>query len=322
MTLDRRLREMANETASGNKIIRDGRTVDVGRWGIPEDSHLLRSPAAFLDDVQELFRDTSCKGDRMPSIKTHGLMQFRPGEVSLWVGYKESYKSTFINELVTSWACRGLNVAVASLEMPAPILLKKTVQQALAKQGPDRASVEKAVEHLSNSMTIYDVTGRVPPKHLLAIMRYCAVELECRHFVLDNLTMILSTSNERTEEHQSFVADCTTISRTTGMHIHLVAHCTKPEGGDEGKIPNGYNARGTGAAPDMVDNLLVVWRNKPKETKIDNGEDDDDVRKQPDVMVVVDKQRHWDYRGTFKFWIDRRSLRFREFGNSECLPFL
>jgi twinkle protein len=162
----------------------------------------------------------------------------------------------------------------------------------------------------------------VPPRHLLAIMRYCAVELECRHFILDNLTMILSADNDKAADHQSFVADCMTIAKTTGLHIHLVAHCHKPENGDESRIPTGYNARGTGTAPDMVDNILVVWRNKPKEFKISEDRADDDVRKQPDVKVMVDKQRHWDFRGALNYWIDRGIMRFMEYGHVESAPFL
>lgn len=301
-------------------MIRDPREVDVKKWAIPEDSHLLRAPAAFREEIIGLFNGVGCQGDAMPADKTLGNMQFRPGEVSIWVGYKESFKSTFLNELVTFWACTGINVALASLEMPAPILLQKTIRQALAIEAPTVEQIDRAIEVLSETMTIYDVTGRLPPNHLIAIMRYCAIELGSRHFVLDNLTMILSVDNDRAADSQKFVSDCMSVAKATGMHIHLVAHTHKPEGGDENRIPTGYNLRGTGAAADQVDNILVVWRNKKKETKEDDG--DYSMNEEPDVCIVVDKQRHWHFRGRIKYWLNRRVLRFLQYGNEEAKPFL
>jgi twinkle protein len=323
MNESKRLRDLANEIAAKHsKIIRDARSVDVGKYAIPEDSHLLRSPMAFVDDVLAEFADTEPKGDTMPAGKTHELMRFRPGEVSLWVGYKESYKTTFISEMVTRWSCVGVKCAVSSLEMAAAVLLAKQVRQALARATPSPSQVLRALEAMSESLTIYDVTGRVAPRHLISIMRYCALELGVRHFVLDNLTMILSADNDRAAEHQAFVGDAMTVAKTTGMHIHLVAHCYKPEGGDENRIPSGYNARGTGTAPDMVDNILVVWRNKKKEDARDAEKITDEQREQPDMLVKVDKQRHARYRGRLNFWFAGDTLRFNPSGIEDPEPFL
>ena len=317
-----RLKEVAVQVTAARRIIRDASKVDVNKWGVPDDSHLLKSPAIFRDEVHALFADRTCKGDKMPASKAENLLQFRPGEVTLWVGYKESYKSTFLNELATYWACNRIPVCVASLEMPAAILLQRTVLQAAAKETPSKAEIDLALEVLAESLTLYDVTGRLTPRHLCAVMHYSAVELGCRHFLLDNLTMVLSVDNERAAEHQQFIADCCTIARTTGCHVHLVAHCTKPEGGDEGRMPSGYNVRGTGTAPDMVDNIVIVWRNKPKESKLEGDRASEEVRKEPDVIINVDKQRHWDYRGMLKFWIDRKRLRFMQYGSEEPRPFV
>jgi twinkle protein len=323
LTSSARLREVADQVAAAHRIVKDARKVDVQKWGVPDDAHLLRSPSAFIDDVQALFVDRACKGDKMPATKAANLLQFRPGEVTIWAGYKESYKTTFLNELFTFWACGGIQVAEASLETPAPLLLQTTIRQALATDQPSAEQIERVLERLSETMTIYDVVGRLPLRHMLAVMMYCAVELGCRHFLLDNLSILLSIDNDRQAEHQAFIADTLTIAKSTGMHIHLVAHLTKPENGDESKFPNGYAIRGTGTAPDLVHNILLIWRNKPKEAKMDGtGPIDEAIRRQPDLQVRVDKQRYWDYRGTLAFWINRRCLRFQEYGFTECTPFL
>src|SRR6266446_463646 len=114
------------------EMVRDPASVPVEQWALPEDTHLLKSPASFRDQVVEQFGDASCKGDPMPASKTHRLLRFRPAETTIWVGYHEAYKTTFLNELAGYWACSRIGVAIASLEMPAPVLLKKTVQQVLA----------------------------------------------------------------------------------------------------------------------------------------------------------------------------------------------
>jgi twinkle protein len=321
MSNDARLRQVANEIAGKHRVVRDAREVDVKKWGMPDDTHLLRMPAAFRDDVVALFRQKGCQGDPMPATKAAELLRFRPSEVTIWGGYKESYKTTFVNELFCFWATKGIRVAVSSLEVPAAALLHKSITQTMANPDPTEAQIYRGLERLSEGMTIYDVTGRIPLRNLLAVMRYCAAELECRHFLLDNLTAVLSVDNDGAAVHQQFIADVCTIARTTGMHVHLIAHCRKPEAGDENRMPSGYDLRGTGSAADLADNIVMVWRNKKKEDLIERGEATAEIREAPDVVLKVDKQRHWDFRGLLRFWIDRRCLRFREFGNSECLPF-
>jgi twinkle protein len=313
------LRELAERVAE-TRILRDVRKVDVERWGTPRDAHLLRSPAAFRDDVVRLFEDDGCQGALMPALKARGLLQFRPSEMTLWGGYTESFKTTFVSELFGFWACQGVKVAIASLEMPAPVLLRTMIQQVLAQDRPSVAEIERALEVLSEALTLYDITGTVAPRHLVAVMRYCAIELGCTHFLLDNLTLVLSVDNDKAGEHQQFIAACVALARETGMHVHLIAHCHKPENGDEGRVPGRYALRGTGSAVDQADNVIIVWRNKRKETALDSGEHAD--LEEADVVVRVDKQRHWGFHGQLRYWVDRRLLRFKEYGSSTSDPFL
>jgi twinkle protein len=323
---DPRIRRLAFKRLL-EKVTKDPNGIDVTAYEIPEDMHLLRSPMAFVDDVAELLKDQTCKGDKMPALKTHGSLQFRPHEVTVWFGYKSSYKSVFLNELFTYWASQGKVVCIASFEMPAKKLVALAVRQALAKETPTWDDVFRALDALSKGgLVVYDVMGRVAPKHLLAVMNYCAQELGCQHFLVDNLTDLLPVGNDHSDQHQRFAAGCLTISRATGMHIHLVAHCAKPERGDVSKPPTGYSIRGTGAVPDMVENLVAVWRNIHKEDELLRDDLNqgrrEELRREADVVLLVDKQKFWDYRGAINFWIDRRCLRFREGGFSECDPFV
>jgi len=304
------------------RLVRTDVRLDPTKWALPADTYRLRSPASFLQDVLDLVAEPGCRGTEMPAPKTHGMLQFRPAEVSLWAGYKGSYKSTFLSELAAHWACTGTKVAIASLEMPGAVLLKKMVQQAVAKETVDERDVLRAIEAMEQCLTIYDFTGRAPAKNLLAIMRYVALEYGVQHFILDNLTKVLSVDNDRSAEHQDFVNDCCLTAQVTGLHIHLVAHCAKPENGDERKIPGGYNIRGTGAVPDMVDNVLILWRNKEKERRMDAGTADSVLVSEPDIRLVVDKQRNWQFEGQFNYWLQQSCLRFCEHANREYDAFV
>jgi twinkle protein len=323
---DRHIRRLAFRQLL-EKCARDPNGIDVNAYEIPEDMHLLRSPASFIDEVSEILLTAQhCTGDRMPAVKTHEILRFRPHEVTVWFGYKASYKSVFLSELFTYWASLGKVVCIASFEMPAKKLVALACRQALVKENPTWDEVFHALHKLSNGLVVYDVMGRVAPKHLHAVMNYCAQELGCEHFLVDNLTDLLPVGNDHSDQHQRFTAGCLTIARATGMHVHLVAHCAKPERGDVSKPPTGYSIRGTGAVPDMVENLIGVWRNIPKEDELArddiSAERREEFRRQADVVLLVDKQKFWDYRGAINFWIDRRYLRFREGGYSECDPFV
>jgi len=300
--------------------------VAVEEWEIPPDRHQLKSPIAFRDQVKAEFRNPECNGAKLPANKTHGLMQFREHEVTVWYGYKKSYKSVFLNELFTHWACVGIPVALASFEMPAFKLAALAVRQATALQTPGDDDIDRAIERLAEAMVIYDVMGKVQPRHMLAIMRYCAIALGCRQFLLDNLTTLLPVGNDNFDLHQQFVSGVLSVARATGMHIHVVAHCAKPKDGDVSKPPSSYNIRGTGAVPDMVDNLIGIWRNIPKEDKLDDDRTAqakrDELYIEPDLLMLVDNQKFWGFRGNFKYWIDRRLLRFREGAYLDCEPFI
>jgi twinkle protein len=312
---DPRSREFADKIIQA-RMVRDFREVKVKDWAIPEDSHLLRTPAAFRDDVVGQFADKTPKGDALPAAKTHNLLRFRSHEVSVWIGYNRSFKSVFINEIMSAWACARVPVCLASFEMPAVRLVRLAVQQVLADSDPDVNDIDRAIERLADAMTIYDIMGRVPPMHLIAVMRYCAVELGIRHFLVDNLTNLLPAGNDHTDKHQAFLNDCLMIARTTGMHIHLVGHCAKPERGDVGIMPNRYSLRGSGSVVDGADNVLICWRNQPKEDKIEADKADDFTYKEPDFMLKADKQKFGAFEGIFNYWIDRRCLRFQEYGTS------
>ena len=69
--------------------------------------------------------------------------------------------------------------------------------------------------------------------------------------------------------------------------------------------------KGSGAITDQVDNVIAVWRNKPKERKRDEGllTEEADV-KEPDCLLICDKQRNGEWEGSIGLWFERDSQQF------------
>src|SRR5882672_11156302 len=73
--------EMARRImAKREQIIRDPAHIDIAKWDISDDTHLLKSPLAFRDELLRLFERPGCQGDKLLAGKTHGKLQFRPHE--------------------------------------------------------------------------------------------------------------------------------------------------------------------------------------------------------------------------------------------------
>lgn len=287
-----------------------GATVDVDRWSQPQsEAHLCKSIAAFADGIaHELYADLNTIGAPLPWAKTHKQFRLRPHELTVWAGANASYKSMLISQVMLDRAMRGAKICLASLEMTCAKVGRRMALQALCQERPERDRLMAWLDSVAEAITLYDLTGAMTAKAALAVMRYCAVELGCEQFVLDNLTKIVSVDNDAADEQRKFLSDAHRIAIETGMHVHVVAHTRKPSGGED-KPPSRYDIRGSSTISDQPDNVVMLWRNRPKEQSADQGE----LHKaeEPDMLLTVDKQRHGAWEGQVKLWLDRKTLRFR-----------
>jgi twinkle protein len=74
------------------------------------------------------------------------------------------------------------------------------------------------------------------------------------------------------------------IAHANPLHIHLVAHARKGES-DE-KPARLHDIKGASEIGDMVENVISVWRNKPKE------KGDPKRSGEPDALMIVEAQRN------------------------------
>ena len=274
-----------------------------------EGQHRVISAAAYVDEVIEYFHGESRNaGVVLPWAKTHHNIRFRPAEVTLWAGLNGHGKSLVIGQFCISMIeTQGQPVCIASMEMKPMVTLARMCRQFCKDTKPDVEMIRMFHEVTGSHLWLYDQQGTVNAEKMLAVMRYCAQEKGIKHFVLDSLMKCGIAEDDYTGQ-KLFVDAICTISRDTGMHIHLVAHSKKQR--DEMSPPGKMDVKGSGAITDQVDNVLTVWRNKPKEVSLQEGSHD--RMNEPDAMLICDKQRNGEWEGKVALWFDRQAMRFTE----------
>lgn len=266
--------------------------------------------------AEELERSIS-QGDRLtgatlPWSKTHDLLRFRPGEVTLWQGINGHGKSQLLGQACVGFAEQGERVCIASFEMKPTSTLKRMLRQTSMNGNPGPKAVTRLVDWSRGKLWIYDQLGSVRPEVLFAVMRYCADRLQIRHFVIDSLMKCVRDEDDYNGQ-KAFVDTLCTLARDLNMHVHLVHHAKKGE--NEETPPGKFSAKGSGAIVDQVDQLLTVWRNKRKERiaekeQYGGGSISPDTEAMPDTLVICDKNRHGEWEGKVSLWYHAPSLQY------------
>ena len=146
-------------------------------------------------------------------------------------------------------------------------------------------------EWSSGRMWLYDQTGTAQTDTILGMVKYCAQELGITHIFVDSLMKCVAGEDDYNGQ-KIFVDQLCAIAKDCDVHIHLVHHLKKPT--KEADMPDKHDTKGSGSITDQVDNLFMVWRNKPKEdmgrvkgsfsTKIT----------EPDCFLLCRKQRNYE----------------------------
>lgn len=270
----------------------------------------VRPASEFLDAVMDEISPAH-DAPKHPKLPFSGAwVYFPPGEVTLWAGFNGSGKSMLQGQVLTGFAEAGQKVSIASFEMKPAKTLARINRQAVGGAVPTRDQVERFLLRNDGRIWLYDQQGCVKTDRLIAVIKYCAERLGCHHIAIDSLMKCVSGTDNYNGQ-KDFVDTLTSCARDYNTHIHLVAHLKKGEG-DE-RMPTRMDISGTAAISDLVDNVLIVWRNKKKERDRDAGKPINES--DPDSILICDKNRNGDYEGRTKLWYDRNSLVFSDGGN-------
>jgi twinkle protein len=284
-----------------------------------EAGHKVRPAALYvqqlIDELGVENREPKCY---LPWEKTHPLVQFRPGEVTLWGGVNGHGKSLITGMAALSLISQGEKVCIASFEMKPKRTLERMSRQWSGQAAPYGqelsdprvlASFKDVYEQFAswteNNLWLYDQQGTVQIDVLVGVLRYCAKELGITHFFIDSLMKCVKGEDDYNGQ-KAFIDEVTAIARDYGMHIHVVHHIRKLS--SEEDTPDKTDVKGSGSITDQVDNLLLMWRNKKKERDQQAGKMV--ASEEPDALLICEKQRNGEWEGRIALFYERDSQQF------------
>lgn len=269
-----------------------------------EAPHIIAA-SEYCDQVIDRFHNPqSLKGSKLPWGKVEFSIQFRPGEVSLWLGINGHGKSMLLGQLMTGFMAQGDRACILSFEMKPVATLQRMCRQASMGSKPTIDFIRRFHGWTDNKLWMYDQQGTVKPDRVLSVIRYFADKLNGNHVVIDSL-MKCGIAEDDYNGQKRFLDELTSIARDKQIHVHLVHHSRKQ--GDENSPPGKMDAKGSGAITDQVDNCITVWRNKKKEAELQAGKGDENA---VDALMVVDKQRHGEWEGKIFLWFHKDSQQY------------
>lgn len=293
---------------------------DLDKWvEAPPLAGSVRPLADFADEIIAKFAaDQTVTGRQLPWAKTQRLFRLRSHELTVWGGENGTWKSTLLSQVLLDLSMQGSSVLLVPLEETAADVGKRMVQQACCREHPNPKAVRDLLNGTRDRLLILNVQGRIRAREAIALLRWAAIERQIQHIALDNLTKIVSVSNEAMAEQQQFISDAHGVALDTGAHVHVVAHVRKPAGDDR---PGRYDLRGSSTISDQADNVLMLWRNRPKELAIEEGKDTPATREEPDLVLRVTKQRHGSFEGNIQLWKHSVSRQFVPDGITPPVPY-
>lgn len=285
-----------------------------------EASVKVRSASIFADELVAEFAPKDRKtAVEMFSTKLRGRIEFRPGEVTVWAGFNGHRKSMFAGQVALDLCVQRQRTLIASMEMYPSKTLARMARQAY---GTHRLIPEQA-RHFSRwtdgRLWLFDHMGRVEPKVMVAVMRYFAEKCQGQHVFIDSMMMVCA-SEESLDEQKQFTTDLVRIAQETGLHVHLVAHCRKPQQGED-KPPTKYDLRGSAAISDQAHNIVTCWANKAKKAALQKDPNDAKALAEADQFITVEKQRNGEWEGRVSLWFHEGSMRFSDTRTESLEPY-
>lgn len=265
-----------------------------------ESQYLIRLNE-IVDEIKSRTRDgVKVFGDELPWVKTHDKFRLRPGEVTLWAGINGHGKSMVLSH-VTAHLMKFTTCLIASLEMPIAATGQRLVRQMLGTDTPSDEYIEKALNWTADRLWVYDQVETVDPERMFGMVVYAMKELGVKHIVIDSL-MKCGIADDDYNGQKEFVDNLCRVAKAFNSHIHLVHHIRKTR--TEEDLPDKNDVMGSSAITNLIDNLVIVHRNKAKE----NSNEPDETL--PDAKLYVAKQRHGEWEGKIALWFDKVSQQY------------
>jgi twinkle protein len=266
--------------------------------------HKVKPASDFVGDAKDRLRArASAHRTYLPWPKCNDSFEFRLGEVTVWAGQNGHGKTDVTTQIALSLIGQDEKVCVASFEMKPVTTIGRMVRMFTMLnpfseefQGDDGLSIldglyDQFGEWVENRLWLYDQTGTAQPDTILGMIKYCARELGITHVFIDSLMKCVKSEDDYNGQ-KDFVDQLCAIAKDCDVHIHLVHHLKKPP--KEADMPDKHDTKGSGSITDQVDNLFMVWRNKPKEDDLKAKGSQSNKQQEPDSYLLCRKQRNYE----------------------------
>jgi twinkle protein len=275
------------------------------------DPSELKNAISYRDGVIAAFNPGERElGFKPPWDKCKTLL-FRPGEVSLIAGVNGHGKSEGVGHMTLDAISQGQRACVASMEFKPERWLMRLVRQASGNANPSNGYIDAIMRWLERSLWVFDVSTTAKHERMLDVFKYARQRYGVTLFVIDNLSK-LDIDLDDYNGQRAFVDKLTDFAKEHDVHVFLVAHVRK--GDDDGKPGGKFDVKGSGAITDLVDTVLIWWRNRKKEDRLkrqDLGETERlELEEAPDAVCLCEKQRNGEDEPRIALWFDKASHQF------------
>jgi twinkle protein len=298
---------------------------DVDQYYEPSDVHLkvLEAKHYLAEIIDDVVNPKIEQIASMPWAKSVHSFNYRPGEVTLYAGSNGGGKSMITGQVALGLIKQKQRICIASFEMKPKRTLYRMMRQFagedisvpryMDKERYIGGITERFDQFCGDNLWLYDQQGTTSTMQVIAMARYCAMELGVTHIFIDSLMKCVAGEDDYNAQ-KSFVDSITALARDHNVHVHLIHHIRKLA--NEEMMPNKNDIKGTGAISDQVDNVLLMWRNKKKEHDAQAGKMVD--IKTPDAMLMCEKQRNGEAEEWYHLWYHKASQQFVE--NPDSVP--
>lgn len=293
-------------------------SIDLSAYLEPDQSQAVRPAHYFADKAVDILsgrKDTH--GLPLPWSKAENLFAFRPGELTVWTGYKAHGKSMLLSQVLMFAMTKGERVFILSPEFRPEGILARKIRQAATNAHPPEAFARRFLDWAGNDrLWLFDHQGSLTPDTVTSVIRYAVDQHAVSHVLVDSLMKCGIAPDDYTRQ-KKLVDDLQTIAHQSGVHLHLVAHARKGESDD--KPPRLHDVKGTSELCDMAENVLSVWKNKRKLDAQSNGSGK--YHDEPDGLLTIDSQRNGDgWTGSIRLWFHPASFQFLGESNHPPMP--
>lgn len=282
------------------------------------DPKELRNAREFTQQIMERFHPVSkaSQGFLMPWLQVADKFQFEWGCTTIMAGYAGHGKSEVVGQIVLDAMRQNVRVCTASLEFRSSKWLQRIVRQATGFIQPPHSLIQKAVNWIGEGLWAFDVYGSAKPDRILEVFTYAHRRYGVKLFIIDNWSK-LGIADDDLAEQKRIISLITEFAVVHNVHVIVVNHLRKVE--DDFQAANKLSVKGSGAIVDLADNVIMVWRNIPKEgkmraldfVKLDEAVQSE-IKRKPDTTLTWVKHRNGDEDPRLALYFNRISHTWQE----------